>query len=74
MGGPLKKLRDRHRREERELVLEALDVCGWNASVAARELGIAYSSIQRLIDRHGLRKRYDRYGPAPGRPSSSDRE
>jgi transcriptional regulator with GAF, ATPase, and Fis domain len=68
MAGRLEKLRMRHRREERALVLKTLKACGWSASVAARELEIAYSTLQRLIDRHDLREQYARRGPGPGRP------
>ena len=70
----LKALRERHRREERKLVIDVLESCGWSPSIAAKELRIAYSSLQRLIDRHGLRKRYERHAPGRGRPKLVDWE
>ncbi len=44
------------RAAERAALSEALRVSGGNVSVAARELGVARSTLYRLLERHGLHK------------------
>ncbi len=46
--------------------------CGWRLSVAADALGVGKSTLQGLIDRHGLRRIYAEFARRPGRPAKND--
>ena len=62
-------LRERHAREERQLILGALVRCAWRLTTAASRLGVAPSSLQRLIESHGLGDLYhERVRPSGPRP------
>ncbi len=43
--------------EERRIILNALEVCGWRVQTAARRLGIGRATIYRKIEKLGLRHR-----------------
>jgi transcriptional regulator with GAF, ATPase, and Fis domain/predicted negative regulator of RcsB-dependent stress response len=43
-------------RDERAQMLAALQRTGWNASLAARELGMPRATFYRHLERHGLRR------------------
>jgi transcriptional regulator with GAF, ATPase, and Fis domain len=64
----LAQLRERHRREERRLVLGALDRNAWGIASAAAQLDVHVTQLQRMIDFHGLRELYDEHSPGRGRP------
>jgi transcriptional regulator of acetoin/glycerol metabolism len=53
-GAPL------HRRakgsDERAAMLAALDRTGWNAALAARELGMPRATFYRRLERHGIHR------------------
>ena len=51
-------LRERHAREERQLILGALERCAWSLTTAASRLGVAPSSLQRLIESHDIEALY----------------
>ncbi len=42
--------------DERAAMLAALDRAGWNAVVAARELGMPRATFYRRLERHGIRR------------------
>lgn len=65
----IEKLRNRCRRQERLLIIRALERNGGIRARAARELGIEASSLQAMIKSHGLQEIYAAYNPGkPGRP------
>jgi DNA-binding NtrC family response regulator len=41
---------------ERNLILRALEQCGWNVSAAGRYLGIPHATLKSKIQRHGIRE------------------
>jgi len=47
-------LREALTKSEREMLLEALDACGWNFGQAARRLGIARSTLYRLLHKNQI--------------------
>lgn len=65
------KLRSVHAAEERKLVLAALKAHDWRVGTAAKALGIAPSTLQRLVEVHGLQEQYARHSPGRGRPRKS---
>ncbi len=64
----IQKMKSRHSREIKEVVVVALNHEGWNLSYAAKLLGIGSSSLQRLIETHELGEVYSKHNPGPGRP------
>jgi transcriptional regulator with GAF, ATPase, and Fis domain len=70
------QLRDRHQREERRLLLGALERHGWSLAETARDLEITHGGIQSLVRRHGLEDLYrERVGVrGRGRPSVRSRD
>jgi transcriptional regulator with GAF, ATPase, and Fis domain len=48
----LRELWERHASEERAAVKAALDAESWNLTRAALRLGVAYSTLQRVVARH----------------------
>jgi transcriptional regulator of acetoin/glycerol metabolism len=61
-------IRERHAHEERWLILTVLVDHAWNATHAARALGISRNGIRKLIRRHGLTELHDAHKPGAGRP------
>jgi transcriptional regulator with GAF, ATPase, and Fis domain len=51
----LRVLRQRHKKEELDLVLEALGAVDWSAREAAGLIGVSYSTMRNLIRKHGIR-------------------
>jgi transcriptional regulator of acetoin/glycerol metabolism len=54
-GGPAVDRSDLRSSAEREALLRALDLSGGNLSGAARHMGVARSTLYRMLDRHALR-------------------
>jgi transcriptional regulator with GAF, ATPase, and Fis domain len=52
------EIRARHAREERRLILGALERNRWAMRQTARDLGLRPTALVRLIDSHGLREMY----------------
>lgn len=61
-------IREVHATEERALILATLEAHEWNATHAARTLGISRNGIRKLIRRHGLTELHDAHKPSAGRP------
>ncbi len=55
-GAALSPYDEHMRRAERELVHQALELCGYNKAEAARRLGVNRTTLWRIIARHGLDK------------------
>lgn len=51
----LETLRSLQKEQERDLIEHTLVHCHWSITKSAESLGIATSTLQRLIDRHGMR-------------------
>lgn len=67
----LPALAERHREERRRLVAGALERHGWSLSAAARQLGVPYSTLQKIVETHGLGEAYAEHAPGRvGRPKS----
>lgn len=49
----------------------ALERHGWSLAKTARELDIRSSTLQSLIQQHGLGKDYAARAPKPGRPKKA---
>jgi transcriptional regulator with GAF, ATPase, and Fis domain len=64
----LAQLGERHAREQRRLLLGALEGCGWSLTATARRLVVTLPRLQRLIVAHGLEGLYHERAPGPGRP------
>jgi DNA-binding NtrC family response regulator len=47
---------------EKELILKALERCGWNQTRAARYLDISRKTLIYRMERHGIRKAEDLQG------------
>jgi len=71
MSETLKRLRARHAKEERELVRRHLVEADGMIGKARRSLGVAKSTLQALIRRHGLAEWYARRSPGSGRPKAT---
>jgi hypothetical protein len=56
-----------HRTQRQAWVMSALERNGWSLQLTARELDIGPSSLQRLIETHGLLLEYRGHAPKPGR-------
>lgn len=65
------ELKSRHEKEERDLVRSTLVDKGWVQSATAKALGVGLSSLQRMIDRLGLREEYLQHNPGRGRRKSA---
>jgi len=50
--------------QEKTLILQALDQCGWNQSKAARVLGITRDLMRHRIKKYGIRRNGDHNGRA----------
>ena len=61
-------IRERHEAETRAAVLAALQAAEWSIKGAAQALAVPVSSLQRLIDSHGLTDTYAAHSPGRGRP------
>jgi transcriptional regulator with GAF, ATPase, and Fis domain len=68
------QLRERHRAEERRLVVAALERSDWRLRAAAADLGVRPSSLQRLISTHSLGDLYAQRSHSAGRPVEDDPE
>jgi DNA-binding NtrC family response regulator len=65
----IKELKTRHERENKANLLDALKRNGWSLSLAARDLGVGVSTVQKMIEHHGLSEAYVKSGhPGPGNP------
>ncbi|OFX25249.1 MAG: hypothetical protein A2V77_17960 [Anaeromyxobacter sp. RBG_16_69_14] len=53
-GGGRQMLREAVLRAERKVILEALDACLWNFARAAQRLGIARTTLYRLLSQYGI--------------------
>jgi len=64
----LPALRTRHAAEERALVEQSIDACSGSLSRMAAWLGCGKTTVQRLIEKHGLGETYSARSPGRGRP------
>jgi transcriptional regulator of acetoin/glycerol metabolism len=39
---------------ERDLIVQALEACGWNVTKAAQRLGISRDTLRYRMEKHGL--------------------
>ncbi len=60
-------LRDRHRREERRLLLGALVRNEWSLAATAADVEVAVSTLQHLIREHDLSELYQQHVGKRGR-------
>lgn len=67
-----KEVKRRQSEERRAILMTELAKSGWRLSVAAEALGVGKSTLQGLIDRHGLRRIYAEFARRPGRPAKND--
>jgi len=51
----LRTIRERHAEQERQRLIEALDVAGGNVAAAARQLGLSRFQLLRRLTKHGIR-------------------
>ena len=70
----LTEIRARHQREIKRLVLGALERNGWRLTAAAEQLGVNASTVQSLIETHGLGELYAERRHKPGRPRAMELE
>ena len=52
----LQPLKDAMREPERQVILHALRIAGWNKQHAAKKLGISRSTLYKKMKEHGLER------------------